>query len=58
VLRLIEREKAVSDKTYEYDVVIKKVDGIDGAFVAFPYDLYCTKIGKQVGDIVRVAKRE
>jgi hypothetical protein len=26
-------------KTYEYDAVIQKVDGIDGAFVAFPYDI-------------------
>ena len=24
---------------YEYDAVIQKVDGIDGAFVAFPYDI-------------------
>jgi hypothetical protein len=26
-------------KTYEYDAAIQKVDGIDAAFVAFPYDL-------------------
>jgi hypothetical protein len=27
------------DKTYEYETVIQKVDGIDGAYVEFPYDL-------------------
>jgi hypothetical protein len=29
----------MSDKTYEYDTVIQKVDGIDGAYVKFPHDL-------------------
>jgi hypothetical protein len=29
----------MSGETYEYDAVIQKVDGIDGAFVAFPYDV-------------------
>ena len=28
------------DKTYEYDTVIQKVDGIDGAYVVFPHNLY------------------
>jgi len=26
-------------KIYAYDAVIQKVDGIDGAFVVFPYDV-------------------
>jgi hypothetical protein len=30
---------AKSSKVYEFEAVIQKVDGIDGAFVAFPHDL-------------------
>lgn len=33
-------------RTYEYDAVIQKVDGIDGAFVPFPHDLYA-EFGKR-----------
>jgi len=29
----------MNPKIYEYDAVIHKVDGIDGAFVTFPYDI-------------------
>jgi hypothetical protein len=29
----------MTDKIYEYDAVIQKVPGIDGAFVAFPFDI-------------------
>jgi hypothetical protein len=29
----------MSAKTYEFDAVIRNVPGIDGAYVAFPYDL-------------------
>ncbi|NLN82215.1 MAG: DUF1905 domain-containing protein [Clostridiales bacterium] len=29
----------ISSKFYEYDAVIQKVPDIDGAFIAFPYDL-------------------
>ena len=29
----------MNHKTYEFDAIIQQVDGIDGAFVAFPYDL-------------------
>ncbi|MFV0395325.1 MAG: DUF1905 domain-containing protein [Coprobacillaceae bacterium] len=27
------------NKIYEFDAVIKKVDGIDGAYIDFPYDV-------------------
>jgi hypothetical protein len=30
---------AKCSKVYEFEAFIQKVDGIDGAFVAFPYDL-------------------
>lgn len=26
-------------KVYEFDAIIKKVDGIDGAYIEFPYDV-------------------
>ena len=26
-------------RTYEFEAVIKKVDGIDGAYIEFPYDV-------------------
>lgn len=29
----------MNDKLYEFDAEIKKVDGIDGAYVEFPYDV-------------------
>ena len=29
----------MNPKIYEYDAVIHKVDGIDGTFVVFPYDI-------------------
>ncbi|MDR1642106.1 MAG: DUF1905 domain-containing protein [Clostridiales bacterium] len=29
----------MAGKTYEYEAVIQKVDGMDGAYVAFPYDI-------------------
>ena len=29
----------MNPKTYEFEASIKKVDGIDGAYVAFPYDI-------------------
>jgi hypothetical protein len=29
----------MSGKTYEYEAIIQKVDGMDGAFVAFPHDI-------------------
>ena len=29
----------MNHKTYEFEAIIQKVDGIDSAFVAFPYDL-------------------
>jgi len=35
----------MNSKIYEYNAVIQKVNGIDGAFVAFPYDLR-TEFGK------------
>lgn len=28
----------VNPKTYEFEAVIRKVPGVDGAYVAFPYD--------------------
>jgi hypothetical protein len=35
----------VSSKLYEFDAVIKKIEGIDGAYVEFPYDIK-TEFGK------------
>jgi len=32
-------------KTYEFDAEIKKVDGIDGAYIEFPYNVK-TEFGK------------
>lgn len=29
----------MNDTTYEFDAVIRKVDGIDGAYVEFPFDV-------------------
>ena len=29
----------MNPKTYEFDAVIRKVDGIDGAYIEFPYDV-------------------
>lgn len=29
----------MNTKIYEFDAVIKKVDGIDGAYIEFPYDV-------------------
>jgi len=29
----------MNDKVYEFDAIIEKVKDIDGAYVAFPYDL-------------------
>ena len=29
----------IKDKIYEFDVVIKKVPDIDGAYIEFPYDV-------------------
>lgn len=29
----------MNPNTYEFDAVIQKVDGIDGAYVEFPYDV-------------------
>lgn len=29
----------MNDKIYEFDAVIQKVDGIDGAYIEFPYDV-------------------
>ena len=28
-----------NNKVYEFDAIIKKVDGIDGAYIEFPYDV-------------------
>ena len=29
----------MNEKTYEFDAVIQKVEGIDGAYIEFPYDV-------------------
>lgn len=29
----------MNQKTYAFDAIIKKVDGIDGAYVEFPFDV-------------------
>ena len=29
----------MNPKIYEFDAVIRKVDGIDGAYIEFPYDV-------------------
>lgn len=29
----------MNEKLYEFDAEVKKVDGIDGAYVEFPYDV-------------------
>ncbi|MEG0592140.1 MAG: DUF1905 domain-containing protein [Coprobacillus sp.] len=29
----------MNNKVYEFDAIIKKVDGIDGAYIDFPYDV-------------------
>ena len=29
----------MNEKKYEFDAVIRKVDGIDGAYVEFPFDV-------------------
>ncbi|RGD73911.1 DUF1905 domain-containing protein [Anaerofustis stercorihominis] len=29
----------MNEKTYEFNAVIKKVEGIDGAYIEFPYDV-------------------
>lgn len=29
----------MNEKIYEFDAVIQKVDGIDGAYIDFPYDV-------------------
>ena len=29
----------MNDKTYEFDAIIQKVEGIDGAYIEFPYDV-------------------
>ncbi len=29
----------MNEKIYEFEAVIKKVDGIDGAYIDFPYDV-------------------
>lgn len=29
----------MNEKVYEFDAVIQKVDGIDGAYIYFPYDV-------------------
>ncbi|MDD3049434.1 MAG: DUF1905 domain-containing protein [Bacilli bacterium] len=29
----------MNSKVYEFDAVIKKVEGIDGAYIEFPYDV-------------------
>lgn len=29
----------MNKKIYEFDAIIKKVDGIDGAYIEFPYDV-------------------
>lgn len=29
----------MNTKIYEFDAIIKKVDGIDGAYIEFPYDV-------------------
>ena len=29
----------MKEKTYEFNAVIKKVEGIDGAYIEFPYDV-------------------
>ncbi len=29
----------MNEKTYEFDAIIQKVEGIDGAYVEFPYDV-------------------
>lgn len=29
----------MNNKTYEFEAVIRKVDGIDGAYIEFPFDV-------------------
>ena len=29
----------MNDKTYEFDAIIQKVEGIDGAYIEFPFDV-------------------
>lgn len=29
----------MNDKQYEFDAIIQKVDGIDGAYIEFPYNV-------------------
>lgn len=40
-----ERKLYMNHKTYEFEAVIQKVPGIDGAYVGFPYDVK-TEFGK------------
>jgi len=35
----------MTDKTYEFDAIIKKVPDMDGAYIEFPYDIK-TEFGK------------
>ncbi len=32
-------KKIMNEKTYEFDALIKKVDGMDAAYIDFPYDV-------------------
>lgn len=29
----------MNEKVYEFDAILKKVEGIDGAYIEFPYDV-------------------
>lgn len=35
----------MNQKIYEFEAIIKKVDGINGAYIDFPYDV-CEEFGK------------
>jgi len=39
MVKNLERNIIKEAKTYEYIATIRKVDGLDGAFVEFPYDI-------------------
>lgn len=35
----MEKEVKMNEKVYEFDAEVKKVEGINGAYVEFPYDV-------------------
>lgn len=59
----------MNDKLYEFDAEVKKVEGINGAYVEFPYDVkaefgkgrvkvHATFDGEPSGDMVHVTIKE